>query len=342
MNRIKTVEWTSDGLLILDQRALPIKIQFILLKTLEDVYSAIKTLAVRGAPLIGVVGGYGVVIASGEVISGGGNYLEDLWRRAKYLRKARPTAVNLSWVVDRMLSIAFNNRTNKPEEVHRLLLEEAMRIEKEDEEMCEKIGEYGETLIPDGATVLTHCNAGALATAGIGTALSPIYKAVENGKKIKVYANETRPVLQGARLTAWELMQAGIDTTLICDNMSASLMNKGMIDLVIVGADRIAKNGDVANKIGTYMLAVQSRYHLVPFYVACPSSTIDHNIKTGADILIEEREGDEITEGMGRRIAPYGTKVYNPAFDVTPNHLVDAIITNLGVHKRPYNETLPV
>ncbi|MGQ9705887.1 MAG: S-methyl-5-thioribose-1-phosphate isomerase [bacterium] len=341
MKRVKTIEWTDDGILVLDQSALPTKVQFILLKTLEDVHSAIKNLIVRGAPLIGVVGAYSVVMASYEVILTGGDYWDDLWRRAKYIRRARPTAVNLSWAINRMLNVVFNNRGKKPGEIHRLLLEEAMRIEKEDEEMCENIGINGEPLIPNGATILTHCNAGALATAGIGTALAPIYKAVENGKKVRVYANETRPVLQGARLTVWELMQMGVETTLICDNMSASLMRKGKIDIVIVGADRVAKNGDIANKIGTYMLAVQARYHLVPFYVACPLSTIDKNINDGDDIPIEERDPDEITEGMGKRIAPYGTRVYNPAFDITPNRLIDAVITNIGVHRKPYEKTLP-
>jgi methylthioribose-1-phosphate isomerase len=341
MNRIKTVEWTSDGILVLDQSALPAKMQFILLRTLDDVYMAIKTLTVRGAPLLGVVGGYGAVIASVEVLSSKGDYLKGLKKKLSYLRSVRPTAVNLAWAIDRVFSVAINNKNLAPLEIHKLLLQEAMRIEKEDEEMCEKIGEYGETLIPDGATVLTHCNAGALATAGIGTALAPVYKAIENGKNVKVYANETRPVLQGARLTVWELIQEGVETTLICDNTGASLMKKGKIDLILVGADRVARNGDVANKIGTYQLAVQARYHLVPFYVACPVSTIDRNIKSGDDIPIEERSSDEITEGSGRRIAPYGTKVYNPAFDVTSNRLVDAIITNMGIHRKPYGKTLP-
>jgi len=341
MNRIKTVEWTSDGILVLDQSALPAKMQFILLRTLDDVHSAIKTLTVRGAPLLGVVGGYGAVIASVEMLSSKGDYLKGLKKKLSYLRSVRPTAVNLAWAKDRVFSVAINNKNLAPLEIHKLLLQEAMRIEKEDEEMCEKIGEYGETLISDGATVLTHCNAGALATAGIGTALAPVYKAIEKGKNVRVYANETRPILQGARLTVWELIQSGVETTLICDNTGASLMKKGKIDLILVGADRVARNGDVANKIGTYQLAVQARYHLVPFYVACPVSTIDRNIKSGDDIPIEERSSDEITEGMGRRIAPYGTRVYNPAFDITPNRLVDAIITNMGIHRNPYGKTLP-
>lgn len=342
MERIKTLEWTEDGLLLVDQRKLPTELNMILLTTLDEVYNAIKTLAVRGAPAIGVAGAYGVVIASSEAIKEGGDYWRALEVKLEYLKNCRPTAVNLVWAVNRMTKVISENRSLSPQEVNDLLLKEAKKIELEDKEMCERIGENGEQLIPDGATVLTHCNAGALATAGIGTALAPIYKAVEKGKKVRVYADETRPLLQGARITVWELMEAGVETTLICDNMSASLMSKGKIDLVIVGADRVARNGDVANKIGTYNLAVLSRYHMVPFYVACPLSTVDPNIASGDEIPIEERDPVEITECMGRRVAPYGSKVFNPAFDITPNRLVDVIITDKGVHTKPYEKSLPI
>jgi methylthioribose-1-phosphate isomerase len=251
------------------------------------------------------------------------------------LRATRPTAVNLFWAIDRMERV-LNEQTDVDSALE-VLTAEAFRIHAEDEAMCRSIGEHGATLLTDDMTVLTHCNAGSLATGGMGTALAPVYVAREQGKKISVYADETRPLLQGARLTAWELQQNGIDVTLICDNMAAVVMREGRINAVIVGSDRIACNGDVANKIGTYTVALLAKHHGVPFYVAAPTSTVDPDIPTGDQIPIEERSSDEVAEFGGVRTAPEGIGVYNPAFDVTPRDLVVAIITERGVHKPPYD-----
>lgn len=265
----------------------------------------------------------------------------ELDRVADYLATSRPTAVNLFWALDRMREAAERNKDKPIPELKKLLLKEALDIIEEDKRICRAIGRNGARLLPDECTVLTHCNAGGLATADYGTALGVIYAAVEMGKRIKVFADETRPLLQGARLTAWELMQGGIEVTLICDNTAAYVMKQGLVDCVIVGADRIAANGDTANKIGTYNLAVLAKEHGIPFYVAAPSSTFDLTLESGDQIPIEERSPEEVTCPFGRRIAPEGVKVYNPAFDVTPARLITAIITEKGVIRQPLHENIP-
>jgi methylthioribose-1-phosphate isomerase len=328
----KTLEWVGDHLRILDQTKLPAETKYLDCKTLEDVSSAIKELKIRGAPAIGIAAAFGVVIGvRGEKFASREKFEGRLKHVTSTLAGTRPTAVNLFWALERMTKIAGQNKEKDPEQVVEILLQEALSIHQEDQQMCEKIGEFGTGLLKDGDTVLTHCNAGALATGGIGTALGIIYTAVWQGKRITVFADETRPVLQGARLTVWELQQQGIDVTLICDNMAAFVMKRKNIACVIVGGDRIASNGDVANKIGTYNLAILANYHNIPFYVAAPSSSFDTAISSGEEIIIEERGCDEVTDCFGRKIAPAKVKVYSPAFDVTPAKLVTAYITEKGV-----------
>jgi len=332
--QFRTLEFIDDTLRLLNQTKLPRTVQYLDCRTVSDVYHAIRELAVRGAPAIGVAAAYAMVIAAKRSDSGSAaELLAALRKSGEYLKSCRPTAVNLAWAVDRMLGQTEDHQQVEPTEIVRRLEAEARAIEDEDRQMCRKIGENGEPLIPDNATLLTHCNAGALATAGMGTALAPMYVAHERGKKIRVYADETRPLWQGARLTAWELQQAGIEVTVICDNVAASIFRTGKIDAVIVGADRITKNGDIANKIGTYSVAVQAEKHSVPFYVAAPRSTIDYNLDSGDKIPIEERSPEEVIEPYGIKIAPEGIKVYAPAFDVTPNEMVTAIITDEGIWK---------
>ena len=328
----RTLEFTGHGLRLLDQTRLPQTVQYVDCHTPSDVYQAIRTLVVRGAPAIGVAAGYAMALAvKGKAFSSTNDVAKALENTAAYLKSARPTAVNLAWAVGRMLAVVRQHVADHPEQVICLLEAEAARIEDEDRQMCRKIGEHGEPLVPNGAAILTHCNAGALAAAGIGTALAVIYVAHERGKKIKVYADETRPLRQGARLTTWELQQQGIDVTLICDTVPGALFCAEKIDLVIVGADRIVRNGDVANKIGTYQLAVLAEKHRVPFYVAAPESTIDRSLFSGNEIPIEERSPEEVLSTGGLAIAPHGISVYNPAFDVTPNELITAIITDAGI-----------
>jgi methylthioribose-1-phosphate isomerase len=328
----KTLEWTKNHLVILDQTKLPLQIEYLECKNLEQVAKAIKDLNIRGAPAIGIAAAFGVVLGMQNR-----NYMnwEEYQNRLNEVISisggTRPTAVNLFWALDRMRKVVEINKNKNFEELNQLLLKEAILIHEEDKLMCLKIGEHGANLLEDGYTVLTHCNAGALATGGIGTALGIIYTAQDQGKKIKVFADETRPVLQGARLTIWELKQQGVDVTLICDNTAAFLMKKKKIDCVIVGADRVAKNGDVANKIGTYNLAVLAKAHNIPFYVAAPTSTFDSAIENGEKIKIEERSSDEVTNWFGKRIAPVGTKVWSPAFDVTSAELITAYITEEGI-----------
>lgn len=323
---VETIKWEDDKLKIIDQTRLPNEFVYLECTTAEDVANAIKILQVRGAPAIGIAAAYGVVLGADKVDE-----------TIKLLASTRPTAVNLFWALQRMEKCAKNYKGAKLREA---LLKEAILIHKDDKEKCRKMGEYGASLIKDGDTILTHCNAGALATGGMGTALSPIYIAKEQGKRVKVFADETRPLLQGARLTTWELKQAGIDVTLICDNMAAVVMKEGKIDLVIVGSDRIVKNGDVANKIGTYGVAVLAKEHNIPFYVVAPTSTVDLSLEDGSQIPIEERGSYEITHGFGKRIAPEGINVYSPAFDVTPNRLITAIITENGIAYQPFIKTL--
>ncbi|MBN1405721.1 MAG: S-methyl-5-thioribose-1-phosphate isomerase, partial [Candidatus Omnitrophica bacterium] len=302
---------------------------------------AIKTLAVRGAPAIGVAAAYAIAILAKAVkTSGSSVFFKKLDGIIKNIISARPTAVNLFWAADKMKAVAVRNRKKSVSAIKNILLNEAKKIQQEDELMCDKIGIFGSKLIKSNDAILTHCNAGLLATAGSGTALSAIYKAKKQKKKIKVYADETRPLLQGARLTAWELRKKGIDVTLICDNTAASLIKSGKINKILVGADRIAKNGDFANKIGTYSLAVLAKVHKIPFYVLAPSSTFDFNIKTGKEISIEQRPADEVRKIKNNYISPKNVKVYNPAFDVTQACLVTAFVTEKGIFKKPYKDTL--
>ncbi len=341
MEALRSVKWENNELIILDQTKLPDVTEFIKLDKVEDVWDAIFHLKVRGAPAIGIAAAYGLCVAmkdSGAKSSE--EFMAELKKNSEYLAGSRPTAVNLFWALRRMEKAAASNCGGTAEELEEILVKEAHAIRDEDENMCRAIGENALTLFKDGMTVLTHCNAGGLATSMFGTALAPIYLAKEKGWDIKVFADETRPLLQGARLTTWELMQADVDVTLICDNMAAVVMSKGFIDAVIVGCDRVAANGDTANKIGTYGLAVLAKAHNIPFYIAGPTSTIDMDTPSGKEIPIEERKADEITCGMGRRTAPAGVKTFNPAFDVTPNELITAIITEKGIIKPPYNKGL--
>lgn len=330
----KLLYWEADTLYILDQTKLPVEVVYFPCDSVKDVWDAIKTLKVRGAPAIGIAGAFGIALGVRKVnLSNVEEFIEYAKRIGEELASARPTAVNLQWAIDRIIKVVEENSSAGVEKLKELLYAEAQRILEEDIAVCRKIGEVGSSLIKDGDNILTHCNAGGLATGGFGTALGVIYKAKEEGKQIHVYVDETRPVLQGARLTAWELMYAGVECTLICDNMAATLMKQGRIDVVIVGADRIAKNGDTANKIGTYNLACLCKIHKIPFYIAAPISTFDFSIEDGTRIPIEERPGEEVTCIWGVRIAPANVKVYNPAFDVTPNSYITGFITERGFYK---------
>lgn len=344
----ETLRWVGNAggyLEVIDQRKLPAQFEMLKCKTIEQLYDAIKTLAVRGAPAIGVSAAFGICLAMQETGEADlSEALSHVKKSADYLATARPTAVNLFWALDRMKGcaakfIAENSEVNITA-LREALLREASAICDEDKQMCKRIGENGEKLIKADSGILTHCNAGALATAGRGTALSVLYEAHRKGKKFKVYVDETRPLLQGGRLTMWELMQAGVDATLICDNMAGALMKQGKINAVITGADRIAANGDAANKIGTYSLSILAKEHDIPFYMAAPTSTFDITIKTGADIPIEQRVGDEVASFGGVKIAPEGADVYNPAFDVTDAQNITAIITEKGVIEKPNTEKI--
>ena len=329
----KPIEWIggTDGFLrLIDQTQLPTEVVYLDCRTVEQVWEAIKMLRVRGAPAIGVSAAYGVIVGLQNATSSLDAFSTRLAEVTTYLAESRPTAVNLFWALDRMKRVAGGLSGTPGERLERLLAE-AKEIEREDREMCAAIGRHGAALLQSGMGVLTHCNAGGLATAGDGTALSVFFSAAADGKSLHVYADETRPLLQGARLTAWELMQRGVDVTLICDNMAGWVMKEGRIQAVLVGADRIASNGDAANKIGTYSVAQLAKAHGIPFYVAAPSSTFDLTLETGAGIPIEQRKSDEITHGFGRQTAPTGVQVYNPAFDVTPADLIAGIITERGV-----------
>jgi len=333
--KFKTLEWADDHLRILDQTRLPEETIYLKCDTVSEVASAIKDLKVRGAPAIGIAAAFGVAVGLRNREFQSWTELEDeLGKVISVLAGTRPTAVNLFWALERMRKVAEKNKNESPGKMSQLLLQEAITIHEEDKLMCEKIGEFGATLLKDGDTVLTHCNAGALATGGIGTALGIIYTASWEGKRISVFSDETRPVLQGSRLTVWELQQQGIGVTLICDNTAASVMRSGKIDSVIVGADRVAANGDVANKIGTYSVAVLAHHHGIPFYVAAPTSSFDPDISDGGKIKIEERSPEEVTDSFGRKTAPAGADVYCPAFDVTPAELVTAYITEKGIERR--------
>ena len=341
MQPITTVDWApgGDAVRIIDQRQLPASYVERDLRALDEVCDAIRTLAVRGAPAIGVAGAMGLVVALLPHTNDSAEpFGERLRSVAAAIRATRPTAVNLPWAIDRMLQRA-RATSGSPDLLIDALRAEATAIRDEDRAMCERIGQHGLSLIDHGARVLTHCNAGALATAGIGTALAPIYLAAAAGRRVEVFADETRPLLQGSRLTSWELSRAGIPVTVIADNMAASLMRAGRIDLCIVGADRIARNGDVANKVGTYGLAVAAHHHGIPFYVAAPWSTFDPATPNGDAIEIEQRHADELRRGFGPLTTAEAASVYNPAFDVTPAELITAIVSDRGVHRPPYDFT---
>jgi methylthioribose-1-phosphate isomerase len=340
---IPTLAWTPEGVRFIDQTRLPLEESYVLATTYEQVADAIVTMVVRGAPAIGVSAAYGVALGALRTKAATpAEFAPEFKQICARLAATRPTAVNLFWAIDRMKKlfaelVALGSTLDQIKEA---MLAEADAMYEEDIAACKAMGAFGGALLPDEGGVLTHCNAGALATCGYGTALGVIRSAVEQGKKIKVYADETRPFLQGARLTAWELMQDGIDTTVICDNMAAHLMRKGLIQAVVVGADRIAANGDTANKIGTYNVAILAREHGIPFYVAAPWSTIDLATATGEAIPIEERPAVEVTHHGGKQLTPDGVSICNPAFDVTPAKYITAIVTERGVLRAPYSESL--
>jgi len=337
----KTIEWKNNMVVMIDQRLLPNEEVYRTYMDFLDVAEAIREMVIRGAPAIGVAAAMGIALGAIDVKSKERKeFVKQFNHICNVMAHTRPTAVNLFWAIDRMKRVVKENPKLKADELKERLVEEAKRVYEEDIEINRQMGRHGSKLIKNRATVLTHCNAGALATAGYGTALGVIRAAIEEGKKIKVFADETRPFLQGSRLTAWELMKDGIDTTLITDNMSGYMMKKGLIDAVIVGADRIAANGDVANKIGTYSVAVLAKEHKIPFYVAAPISTIDLKIKSGDSIPIEERDIREVTHIKDIPIAPNAVKVKNPAFDVTPNRFVTAIITEKGIVRKPFGKNL--
>jgi len=337
MNRPPTIIWKEDKVHMIDQTLLPGELKILEITDYKVLAEGIKSLRIRGAPAIGIAAAYGIVLGAQQYEKADGEGLiTQLEEVAEYLTATRPTAVNLMWAVRRMMNKLKSISSHGITDIRSTLLAEANQILEEDIESCRKIGEYGAEILPDSATGLTHCNAGGLATGDYGTALGVIFSAVSANKNIKMYVDETRPLLQGARLTTWELQQAGVDTTLITDNMAGHVMSKGKIDFVVVGADRIANNGDVANKIGTYSVAVLANHHNIPFYVAAPISTIDFDAVSGEDIPIEERDPHEVTNGFGVSIAPAGTTVYSPAFDITPNKLISAIITDKGVFYSPY------
>ncbi|MDD2371315.1 MAG: S-methyl-5-thioribose-1-phosphate isomerase [Firmicutes bacterium] len=340
-NIITPIKFNNGIITILDQTKLPNEIVYVDLVTVEDVYDSIKELKIRGAPAIGIAGAYGLfVVSRNSKALTVKELLNELKIKGDYLISSRPTAVNLEWAIKRIVHKLNINIFSTTNEVLEFVSSEAQLIQKEDEQTCYKIGEFGSKLLENVKNVLTHCNAGSIATAKYGTALSPIYYLNDRGKNIHVYADETRPLLQGARLTAWELMKAGIEVTLITDSMAGFVMAKKNIGAVIVGADRITANGDVANKIGTYSVAILAKEHKIPFYVAAPLSTFDVSIDSGDDIPIEERAKEEVTFIGGRQYAPDDVDVYNPAFDVTPNEYITAIITEKGIITPSYRANI--
>ncbi|MBK5290433.1 MAG: S-methyl-5-thioribose-1-phosphate isomerase [Acidobacteriia bacterium] len=335
---VETIQWTAGGVVMIDQTKLPLEAVYVTCKDYHEVAEAIRSMVIRGAPAIGVAAAMGVAI--GVLRAPDENLDGSMEAICEELAGTRPTAVNLFWAIDRMKKLYAGLRGKSPAGIRAALVAEAQQVKLEDIAINRAMGRHGAPLIPDGKTVLTHCNAGALATAGYGTALGVIRAAVEAGKKIDVFADETRPFLQGARLTAWELQQDGIETTIITDNMAGHFLKSGRIGCVVVGADRIAANGDVANKVGTYSVAVLAKENGIPFYVAAPVSTLDLTLDSGDKIPIEQRSPKEVTEVFGVRVAPEGIAVQNPAFDVTPNRYVTAIITERGVAAAPYEESL--
>ena len=338
----ETVALEGSELVILDQTKLPGSVEILRLTDIRDIWNAIYTLQVRGAPAIGIAAAFGLYLASLKIDTDDyAAFIEKLLEAKDYLNSARPTAVNLSWALNRLEKIALVNNSKTVPEIRELLRLEAVAIKREDTETCRRIGEHGLTLIHDGAGILTHCNAGQLGTSKYGTALAPIHLGRERGMNFRVYCDETRPLLQGARLSAFELAADGVDTTLICDSMASQVMKNGWIDAVFVGCDRVAANGDSCNKIGTSGVAILAKHYGIPFYVFGPTSTIDMSVKTGADIVIEQRKPEEVTEmWYKKRMAPDGVKVYNPAFDVTDNELITGIVTEFGIARPPYTESL--
>ncbi len=338
---IPTIKWVNNYVRIIDQRKLPLKLQFINCKNVKTLWIAIKTLSVRGAPALGAAAGFGVLLGIQKFKTKDRKVFEKKFSElCRYIGSSRPTAVNLFNELDRMKKVLKDNPKCSVAELKKLLKKQALTIFEHDRKVCRTMGRFGAQLIKNGNTLLTVCNAGALATVDYGTALGVMYAAKEKKKKFKVYACETRPLLQGARLTAWELLREKIDTTLICDNMAATLMAQGKIDMIFAGADRIVLNGDAANKIGTYSLAVLAKYHKIPFYIVAPKSTFDTKISTGKKIPIEKRDSKEITQIAQRRIAPKNVKTYNPAFDVTPNSLITAIVTEAGIIRSPFKKSI--
>ncbi|MFC1631726.1 S-methyl-5-thioribose-1-phosphate isomerase [Candidatus Omnitrophota bacterium] len=338
---MQTITWKNNKVRLIDQTQLPRRLVYLDLDNLNALWWAIKKLQVRGAPAIGIAAALGVVLGMRNCRAGTFlKFRKRLESVTGYLASARPTAVNLSWALERIKKAVEENSDLTITGLKQLILKEALEIIREDKSICRRMAEHGARLIKTGAVILTHCNAGGLATADYGTALGVIYQAQHQGKRIKVYADETRPILQGARLTAWELIKHKIDVTLICDNMAAQLMQDNKIDQIFVGADRIAANGDAANKIGTYNLAVLADFHRIPFYIVAPLSSFDLSLSSGKQIPIEQRDPQEVRQVLGRQVAPAKVKVYNPAFDVTPHKLISAIITERGILRRPYRQNL--
>ena len=341
-SKIRTIEWMDDCSRMVDQTKFPYEFNYIDIKTGDDMFDAIKTMIVRGAPAIGIAGAHGVVLYAQELQKKNLSFDEfkkELLKKSDYIVTSRPTAVNLYWAIEKQKDI-IKNCTSDIETLIDELKINGKKLELEDIEINKKIGDYGAMVVPKGATILTHCNAGALATVGYGTALGVVRSAYANDPTIQVFADETRPRQQGARITTLELVMDGIPVTLITDGMCSYFMKKGMIDMVCVGADRIAANGDAANKIGTYTVAIAAKYHNIPFYVAAPLSTIDTSIKTGDEIVIEERSHDEVTTINGKRICADGVNIINPGFDVTPHELITGIITEKGILKPDYKESI--
>ena len=341
-SKIKTIEWVDNKSRMIDQTILPYEFKTVDISTVEGMFHAIKDMIVRGAPAIGIAGAHGVSLAAIElskIVKDKTEFINKLKEKSEYLKSSRPTAVNLMWAVDKQFELALNTQ-GSVFEITEILIKNGIKMENEDIEINKRMGDYGAEIVPKGATILTHCNAGALATVGYGTALGVIRSAYAKDPTIKVFADETRPRQQGARLTTWELTQDGIPTTLITDGMCSYFMSKGMIDMVVVGADRIAANGDTANKIGTYTVAIAAKYHNVPFYIAAPLSTIDISIKSGKEIPIEERSHEEVTHINGDWICAKDVNIINPGFDVTPNELITGIITEKGILKPNYIESI--
>jgi methylthioribose-1-phosphate isomerase len=341
---LPTIEWKDDAVVMIDQRKLPASEVYLTCKTANEVAKAIKTMVIRGAPAIGVAAAMGIAVGmTRSRATGTKQFTTEFQKTCELMAGTRPTAVNLFWAIERMKKAfaATAQDGQSVDEIKRRLVAEARAIHDEDVQSCRAMGAHGATLVPSSARILTHCNAGALATAGYGTALGVIRAAAEQGKTIAVLVDETRPFLQGARLTAWELVRDGINTTVITDSMAGAMMRLGQVDLVVVGADRIAANGDVANKIGTYSVAVLAKEHGIPFYVAAPLSTVDLNTPDGNGIPIEERNEREVTHIGSNRLTPDGAQIRNPAFDVTPSQYVTAIITERGIARAPFSESLP-